>query len=111
MKRARIEANGEISVRCPGCGVTHSVNATWTFNGDVARPTFSPSLLVTNGHFISTFKPRDSCWCTYNAAHPGDPSPFKCNRCHSFVNNGRIQFLTDSTHELAGQTVDLAEFE
>ena len=28
-------------------------------------------------------------------------------RCHSFVTDGRIQFLSDSTHVLAGQTVDL----
>lgn len=27
--------------------------------------------------------------------------------CHSFVTDGRIQFLTDSWHSLKGQTVDL----
>jgi hypothetical protein len=27
--------------------------------------------------------------------------------CHSFVVDGRIQFLGDCTHHLAGQTVDL----
>jgi hypothetical protein len=30
-------------------------------------------------------------------------------RCHSFVRDGRIEFLTDSTHELAGQIVGLPE--
>jgi hypothetical protein len=30
--------------------------------------------------------------------------------CHSFVTDGRIQFLEDCTHELAGQTVDLPEW-
>ena len=30
--------------------------------------------------------------------------------CHSFVNNGRIQFLLDCTHHLAGQTVNLPPF-
>jgi hypothetical protein len=29
--------------------------------------------------------------------------------CHSFVTDGRIQFLSDCTHELAGQTVDLPD--
>lgn len=29
--------------------------------------------------------------------------------CHSYVTNGRIQYLGDCTHELAGQTVDLPE--
>ncbi|BAS10570.1 hypothetical protein AHiyo4_39920 [Arthrobacter sp. Hiyo4] len=28
-------------------------------------------------------------------------------RCHSFVRNGHIEFLSDSTHELAGQTMAL----
>jgi hypothetical protein len=28
-------------------------------------------------------------------------------RCHSFVRDGHIEFLTDSTHKLAGQTVVL----
>jgi hypothetical protein len=32
------------------------------------------------------------------------------SRCHSFVREGRIKFLSDCTHELAGQTVDLPEF-
>ena len=30
-------------------------------------------------------------------------------RCHSFVRSGRIEFLSDSTHALAGQTVDLPD--
>lgn len=29
--------------------------------------------------------------------------------CHSFVRNGRVEFLGDCTHELAGQTVDLPD--
>ena len=32
-----------------------------------------------------------------------------CQRCHSFVRDGKIRFLADSYHELAGQTVDLPE--
>lgn len=30
--------------------------------------------------------------------------------CHSFVREGRIQFLGDCTHRLAGHTVDLPAF-
>jgi hypothetical protein len=29
--------------------------------------------------------------------------------CHSFVTNGKIQFLADCTHKLAGQTVELPD--
>ncbi len=31
--------------------------------------------------------------------------------CHSFVTDGRIQFLSDCTHPLAGQTVDIPEWD
>lgn len=53
------------------------------FNFDANRPTLEPSLLVTGGS--------------------GD------RRCHSYVRDGRIQFLSDCTHPLAGQTIDLPE--
>lgn len=35
----------------------------------------------------------------------GDPPVEK--RCHSWVTEGRIEFLADCTHSMAGQTVDL----
>lgn len=78
---------------CPGCGFLHDVRVgsgqgpRWTWNGDVARPTISPSIRVT--------------W-TY-----GDPPVAHC--CHSFVEWGRIRYLADCTHALAGQTVPLPE--
>ena len=70
-------------IECPGCGYGHHFDSRWQFNGNLERPTFKPSLLV-------------------NSSGAG-PSP----RCHSFVTDGRIRFLEDSTHELAGQTVEL----
>jgi hypothetical protein len=30
-------------------------------------------------------------------------------RCHSFVREGKIEFLNDCTHEHAGQTLDLLD--
>ncbi|GLU91347.1 DUF6527 family protein [Agromyces sp. NBRC 114283] len=70
---------------CPGCDMAHCINDTmWSFNGDLERPTFQPSVLVQGG-----------------AADV---------HCHSFVTDGRIQFLTDSRHALAGKTVDLPDW-
>jgi hypothetical protein len=103
---------------CPGCNGNHGVwvkGATvWTFNGNTERPTFQPSLLVRSGHYLygSEHIPgkvagQDPCWCTWNRDHPGDPAPFKCTVCHTFVTDGMIQFLGDCTHELAGQTVEM----
>jgi hypothetical protein len=31
--------------------------------------------------------------------------------CHSYVTNGRIQFLSDCHHSLAGQTVELPDWD
>lgn len=109
---------GEYSFQCPGCGETHVIptksplhnGAMWAFNGNVDLPTFTPSLLVRSGHYVPGQK-SDTCWCTYNKEHPDDPAPFVCFICHSFITNGKIQFLNDCTHHLAGQTVDLPEIQ
>lgn len=79
-------ANGEAGwlIQCPGCGNCHMFDSRWTFNGDFDKPTFSPSMLV------------------------GQDTPERL--CHSFVTDGKIQFLSDCAHELAGQTVDLSDF-
>ena len=78
---------------CPGCKYYHSFRIApgskpgvpvWTWNGSMDKPTFSPSLLV-NG--------------------------MTEQRCHSFVNDGRIQYLGDCWHELRGQTVDIPELD
>ena len=94
---------------CPGCRGSHMVTVgegpgpRWGFNGSADRPTFTPSILVRQGHFIEGH--TGQCYCTWPDK---DEFPdLKCGVCHSFVTDGRIQFLGDSTHELAGQTVDL----
>lgn len=115
MPKLKIDGH-RINFHCPGCGHTHQVTTGpngWTFNGDVERPTFSPSVLLRRGCHNPHHKANhpDTCWCTYNAAHPESPAPFKCGVCHSFVRDGMIQFLGDCTHEFAGQTVPLPEME
>lgn len=85
--------NGRHYVRfhCPGCDTIHTCQG-WEFNGNEERPTLHPSVLVT-----------------YNGADAGvDGAPPA--RCHSFVRKGRIEFLGDCSHALAGQTVDLPEW-
>lgn len=103
----RIAEGDRLCFWCPGCEEVHRVVlGTWTFNGDFDKPTFSPSVLVTCGHYVTGFE-KEACWCTYNREHPEDPAPFVCYQCHSFVVDGTIQFLGDCTHALAGQTVQL----
>lgn len=79
---------------CPGCQTYHGVwtnkekSPCWDFNDNIDSPTVSPSLLVRH-----TNREGGSCIC------------------HSFIRDGRIQFLSDCTHELAGQTVELPEID
>jgi hypothetical protein len=74
---------------CPGCKCCHGIwvdkpdpvnGCHWSFSGDLERPSFSPSLLISGV-------------------------------CHSFIRDGRIEFLSDCKHELAGKTVDLPDFD
>lgn len=110
---AKIKKHGDrFEFTCPGCGDIHSVGSTWQFNGDLDRPTFSPSLLVRSGHFVSHHQPGDSCWCTYNEEQQAKgeiDAPFTCGVCHSWIRDGQIEFLNDCTHGLAGQTVELPD--
>lgn len=83
----RVGQNGYTMFYCPGCKEFHAVNlgpGGWGFNGDYDKPTFTPSVLVTM-HGNSSY------------------------RCHSFVTDGKIQFLSDCSHELAGQTIALED--
>lgn len=77
-----------IMFHCPGCKCAHGISVApgrWTWNGSEDRPTFFPSILCSQG----------------------DPE----NRCHSFVNNGMIQFLADCHHELKNMTVPIPDWE
>jgi len=114
MAKLRSRKGGMIAFWCPGCEQMHGVtvegeNYRWDWNGDADRPTISPSVLVQSGHYAPGHD--GPCWCSYNEEHPDDPYTFKCMRCHSFVEDGKIRFLNDSTHALAGQTVELPDLE
>lgn len=102
---------GLVAFMCPGCNELHHVRVEgegrprWSYNGNPDAPTFQPSVLVRTGHYVSGYKQGDPCWCTCD-----DPEPaFRCKVCHSFVTDGKIRFLGDCTHELAGQTVELPD--
>ncbi len=101
--------SGLIMFWCPGCNGNHVVqvehNAGWTWDGNVDAPTINPSVLTTSGHYSQG---SNGCWCEYYKNNPSeDGDEFKCVRCHSFIKKGMIEFLNDSSHHLAGQTVPL----
>lgn len=122
-KLRRWEGKGEAgySYWCQGCNERHSIPTegpkAWTFNGDLERPVFGPSVMVRSGHYAEHHVPGDSCWCTYDAeqiAQGLEPSGFGCRRCHTFIGcngaqPGEVIFLSDCTHALAGQTLPLPD--
>jgi hypothetical protein len=95
--KRQLHTNGNVvgyTFKCPGCGYHHTPwteafedQSVWGFNGDVDAPTFTPSILFRTG----------------NSQGPVV--------CHSFVTDGKIQFLSDCTHNLAGKTVELPEID
>ena len=88
---------------CPGCGCGHMIDSKrWTWNGDRQSPTISPSILVTGTKPVT-----DEEAARIMAGEKFEPVK---TRCHSFVRNGNIEFLSDCTHNLAGKTVPLDYF-
>lgn len=95
--------------------MTHTVRVSgdgaWQWNGSVDEPTLQPSVLFQSGHYAPGHH-GDKCWCTYNKEHPEQASDgFICVRCHSYVTDGKIQFLGDCSHSLVGQTVEIPQME
>ena len=91
---------------CPGCGCPHVIKHTssndgypvWGWNGNVDKPTFTPSVLVS--------------WRvpSKNPDELDDPTKDVSKICHSYVVDGDMVFLTDCTHALAGQTVKIPDW-
>lgn len=113
-RKLLLHADGSVHFYCPGCQGPHGLKVgsgpgpRWGYNGNPDRPTFTPSVLVTTGHRIAGQpQPPDCAYC--RDADERDAKTY-CAVCHSFITDGRIQFLGDCTHELAGQTVDLPDY-
>jgi hypothetical protein len=92
LKLEKVEDSPDYSFYCPGCECDHGVwttesnnnKAIWQFNDDMDKPTFSPSLLIHHGAGIV---------------------------CHSFIREGKIEYLSDCTHKFAGQTIEMEDYE
>ena len=87
--------DNRVYFECPGCEVPHGIavgegsGPRWGYNGNPDKPTFTPSILVRYPWGVQQVE----------------------QVCHSFVTDGRIQFLGDCTHSLAGQTVDIPDWD
>ena len=85
MAKASRAEDGRILFWCDGCDCAHMITTPlWDWNGDLDEPTFSPSILVRSGSDAVI--------------------------CHSFVEQGVIRYLSDSTHHLSGESVALLDW-
>ena len=92
---------------CPGCNEIHGIGisgaeTTWTWDGNPDKPTVSPSILVQGTQWSAEHP--EFVKAAHHRVQPGQPIV-----CHSFVRAGQWEFLTDSTHDLAGQTVSMVD--
>lgn len=87
MKLKKDIKDGDYLHYCAGCNQLHLINtqyknsrgAQWWFNGNMELPTFTPSINMD--------------WKV----------------CHYIITDGKVQFCSDSTHELSGHTVELPD--
>lgn len=101
-----------LHIWCPGCNSLHAValqgpdgdlpSICWEWDGDLAQPTISPSILVYGSVFLHEDGTQCPNWHDDYQTRTHTQGP-----CHSFVRAGRWEFLSDSAHHLAGQTVDM----
>ncbi len=87
LSKLLLSADGRLTFWCPGCECGHwfktsAPEPTWTWNGSMENPTVQPSIR-TQGKIM----------------------------CHVYLTDGRIQFLGDCGHALAGKTVPMVDWD
>jgi len=94
MQLAKLEQNNTVlKFYCLGCKDHHWVNVAkdkgpnWHWNQSLTKPTITPSILVS------------SSW--------GEQHEIKI--CHSYVTDGKWNYLSDCTHALKDKTVDMID--
>ena len=105
-----------VAFHCPGCRCAHQVQIggpeqpVWGWNGSMDAPTFTPSIRC------QTTEMTDAGQAQYEAWLRGEipcPKAFETRNgiCHTFVTDGKIQFLADCTHALANTVVAIPDWE
>ena len=73
----------DVALDRPNAFYVRDRHPSWSWNEDYECPTVSPSIrLIHTGNQVD----------------------------HLFIRDGKIQYLNDCTHELAGKTVDMVDF-
>jgi hypothetical protein len=88
---------------CPGCDQRHVIFDSWSFDGNLEKPTFSPSVKITGKKIVVVDGRWTGEWVRDAAGNPVDDC------CHYFLHVGELKFCGDSKHALAGKNVPLPD--
>ncbi len=110
-------AKGVVKIHCIGCNEDHYINTkpyapnihVWGFNGNFDKPTFTPSLLNKSGLYVDGCKLADES--TEDGRKWNEFIKKNSAICHSYITDGKIQYLGDCTHSLKGQTIELPDID
>lgn len=96
-------ADNILTFWCPACDMRHRVvTPKWTWNNSTDLPTISPSILVKG----VLYGPDQLPFHKYNGPAECESTPYIC---HSYVENGTIRYLGDSTHSMKLLTMYLPD--
>ena len=132
--KLRSVGGGGLAYWCQGCKEAHIVwieghepndgRPRWSFNGDLEKPVFGPSVLCRSYRYPHPYEPdtnpehaeiRQKFEQAGRAGHDWMMDhPKWGRRCHTFVGcngaqPGEVIFLSDCTHEFAGQQVPMPD--
>jgi hypothetical protein len=96
IKLRKTDSPGHYIFYCRACKCHHAVwtqeyqpgHPFWTFNNDMEKPSFKPSLLVQTPD-------KDG----------------NVQICHFFIEDGKMRYMNDCTHDLHNQTVEMEDVE
>ena len=86
---------------CRACEGMHLLLTSWSFNGDLERPSFTPSFRHS---FLQTVKANGEWTGEWVRDAEGKMVP---GVCHYILTDGVLNYCSDCTHALAGKAVPL----
>ncbi len=86
---------------CPGCEETHILPDSWKCDGNLEKPTFTPSFKHSMIRRVFIEGRWNGEWVRDTNGHVVPAT------CHYVLTAGVLNFCADSTHALAGKAVPL----
>lgn len=115
--KLRQRSPGRLALWCPACNEAHEITIegahAWSWNGDTAAPSVTPSIKVSATRLGISESELDRILAETHVAGELEAVLSKHRFqliCHFFLTQGRLQFLADCSHDWAGLTVDLPDW-